>query len=114
MAISVSLVAIGQILMGLVFVVQSRYIQPTIGAQLRYQIWVIPVFLLGNTLVGLGYDLGAHHNPIVPFVWLMVIGYLGGTVAGFFGGWALLKQKPSWKIIAGLIVGLSGIIVMNV
>lgn len=113
MIIPIGLVAIGQMLMAMVFVVQSRYVQPTLAAQLRYQIWVIPIFIIGNTLVGLGYNLGGHETVPVPFIWLMVIGYLGGSIAGFFGGWAMLKQKPSLRIVAGLIVALGGIIIMN-
>ncbi|MCL4351407.1 MAG: hypothetical protein M1318_01990 [Firmicutes bacterium] len=107
------LVFIGQALMAMIFVAQSKWVHPTVLAQLKYQLIMIPWFLVGNTIVGYGYNIGGRLKPIFPFIWLMVIGFVGGSVAGLFGSWGLLAEQPTIRMVIGLVVALAGIMLMN-
>ncbi|MCY9670621.1 hypothetical protein M5X11_38015 [Paenibacillus alginolyticus] len=106
---STSLVFGGLFIVNFIFSYQSKHIDPHFWTTLKFQLLMLPLFLVANTCIGYGVKFG-----------LKVIGNLSYVLAAAKGmeilislimGYFFLREVPTWKTGIGLGIVLIGFVV---
>ncbi|MCR8644270.1 hypothetical protein NV379_16580 [Paenibacillus sp. N1-5-1-14] len=90
---------------------QSKHIDPQFWTTLKFQLLMIPLFLIANLCIGYGIKFG-----------FKAINHLGGVLVAakcievlisLWMGYLFLKEMPTWKTWVGLIIIAVGVVVVK-
>jgi drug/metabolite transporter (DMT)-like permease len=92
-----------------VFSYQSKYIDPSFWSTIKYQVMVLPLFLVANIFIGYGVKWGYKAVGSLTFV-------LAGSKAlemiiFLIMGFIFYAEVPTWKTAVGLIFVVMGLII---
>jgi uncharacterized membrane protein len=92
-----------------IFAFQTKFIGASLGASLKYQLYVIPIFFLANLVIGLGYKYGFKYfgNNTLVVSSSKMLDIISLIVISFF----FFSEVPSWKTLVGLCLIVGGIII---
>ncbi|TYR81557.1 hypothetical protein FZC66_06885 [Priestia megaterium] len=99
----------GLFLINLLFSYQSKHIDPGLWATLKFQLLVLPFFLIANLLIGYGLKFGfkAVNNLTYVLVTAKGIEILISIIMGYL----FLKEVPTWKTLLGFSIIIAGLMV---
>ncbi|KRD87932.1 hypothetical protein ASE51_26485 [Bacillus sp. Root147] len=102
----------GLFLINCLFSYQNKHVGPAFWTTLKYQMYVFPLFLVANMLIGYGIKFGfkAVHN--LTFVLLTSKGM--EVIIAVLMGYLFFKEAPTWKTLLGILIMVIGVIISKI
>ncbi|MCG7406916.1 EamA family transporter [Paenibacillus sp. ACRRX] len=94
-----------------VFSYQGKHIDAHFWSTLKFQLWMIPVFLIANLSVGYGVKFGLKSTGNLSYV--LVVAKCMEIVISIIMGYLFLKEIPNWKTWIGLAIIVAGIVLVK-
>jgi drug/metabolite transporter (DMT)-like permease len=106
------LVCGGLFVVNFIFSYQSKHIDPHFWTTLKFQLMMLPLFLIANLSIGYGVKFGykALHN----------LSYVLATSKGLellislLMGYLFYREAPTWKTALGLGIVMTGFIIAKI
>ncbi|MBC9782948.1 hypothetical protein H1S01_00300 [Heliobacterium chlorum] len=101
----------GSLLIALTVTVQAKFIEPSLWPALRYNLMILPIIYIANTLLNVSFTKGqGSFGSLAVVVGTQVGIYM--TCLVIFSAF-LLHQYPSWNTLFGVALLVAGAIVLN-
>ncbi|MEK3901410.1 hypothetical protein [Paenibacillus sp. FSL R7-0179] len=109
--ISLALMFVGLTSINIIFSYQSKHIDPHFWSTFKFQLMMLPLFLAANLSVGYGVKFGMKALNQLGYV-LIIAKCIEVLISIWMGYW-FMKETPSWKTWIGLIVIITGVILVK-
>ncbi|MNZ56398.1 hypothetical protein D3C78_743430 [compost metagenome] len=103
---SVLLLITGLLGVNLIFGYQGKSVDPHFWSTLRYQLLVLPLFILINLCIGYGIKFG--YKAVGNLSYVLVASKGLEIFISLFVGFLLMKEMPNWRTWVGLALVLAG------
>src|SRR5689334_7454896 len=101
----------GLTVINLIFSYQSKHIDPQFWPTLKFQLMMLPLFLIANLCVGYGVKFGFKAINYLGCV--LIIAKCIEVAISLWMGFLFLKEVPTWKTWVGLGIIAVGVIVVK-
>lgn len=109
--ISIALLFVGLACINIIFSYQSKHIDPHFWSTFKFQLMMLPLFLAANLSVGYGVKLGVKAMNQLGYV--LIIAKCIEVLLSIGLGYWFMRETPSWKTWIGLLVILTGVILVK-
>ncbi|WP_138752716.1 hypothetical protein [Paenibacillus sinopodophylli] len=106
---SSSLLLSGLLIVNAVYSYQSKHIDPHFWTTFKFQLLVLPLFLLANLCIGYGVKFGYKALGSLGYVLLASKGL--ELFVSLLMGYIFMKESPSWRTWIGLAIIFIGFFV---
>lgn len=106
---SSSLLLAGLLIVNMVYAYQSKHIDPHFWTTLKFQLVVLPLFLIANLCIGYGIKIGYKALGNLGYVLLASKGL--ELFVSLLMGFIFMREAPTWRTWAGLAIILTGFLV---
>ncbi|UVI33788.1 hypothetical protein [Paenibacillus spongiae] len=101
----------GLSVINLIFSYQSKHIDPHFWMIAKFQLVMLPLFLLANMCIGYGIRFGYKAARNLTFI--LIVGKCMEIVISLIMGYLFLREIPNWKTWVGLGVILIGVVLVK-
>lgn len=101
----------GLSVVNLIFSYQSKHIDPNFWFTLKFQLQMLPLFLIANMCIGYGVRFGYKSTDSLSYV--LVAAKCLEILISLIMGYLFLKEIPNWKTWIGLGVIVIGIVLVK-
>ncbi|RXZ83179.1 hypothetical protein EBB07_07585 [Paenibacillaceae bacterium] len=108
---SVALLFAGLTVINLIFSYQSKHIDPHFWSILKFQLWMLPIFLIANLCVGYGIKLGFKASQHLSFI--LIAAKCIEILISLWMGYLFLKETPTSKTWIGLAIIAVGLVLVK-
>ncbi|KKO54782.1 hypothetical protein XI25_04675 [Paenibacillus sp. DMB20] len=108
---SFALLAGGLTLINFIFSYQSKHIDPHFWTTIKFQLMMIPLFLIANTSVGYGVRFGYKTTGHLSFV--LIGAKCLEILISLMMGYLFFKETPSWKTWVGIGMITAGVVLVK-
>lgn len=109
--ISFALMFIGLTCINIIFSYQSKHIDPQFGSTLKFQLLMLPLFLIANLCIGYGVKFGV--KAVQQLGYILIIAKCMEVLISVWMGYWFMKEMPTWKTWIGLAVIAIGIMLVK-
>lgn len=99
----------GLFIVNLIFSYQSKHIDATFLTTIKYQLLLIPVFLIANMLIGYGIKFG--HKAIGNLTFVLISAKGLELFITLIMGYIFYREIPTWKTFLGLFIIVVGVMI---
>lgn len=108
---SFGLLLAGLSIINLIFSYQSKHIDPNFWTTFKFQLWMLPLFLIANMCVGYGVRFGYKAANNLSFI--LIASKCIEIAISLIMGYLFLKEVPNWKTWVGLGLIIFGVILVK-
>ncbi|MFD0710792.1 hypothetical protein [Paenibacillus sp. GCM10027626] len=108
---SVALLIGGLIIINLIFGYQSKHIDPQFWSTMKFQLMLLPLFFIANLCIGYGVKFGVKAFHSLAFI--LITAKCMEVLISVWTGYLFMKEVPSWKTWAGLVVIGAGLVLVK-
>ncbi|OPA77394.1 hypothetical protein BVG16_13100 [Paenibacillus selenitireducens] len=101
----------GLSVINLIFSYQSKHIDPHFWITLKFQLQMLPLFLIANMSIGYGVLFGYKSAANLSFA--LIAGKCLEILISLLMGYLFLKEIPNWKTWIGIGVIIIGVILVK-
>lgn len=101
----------GLTVINLIFSYQSKHIDPQFWSTLKFQLKMLPLFLIANLGIGYGIRFGFKAAQNLGFV--LVAAKCLEVLISLGMGYLFLKEVPTWKTWVGVGIIAAGVILVK-
>lgn len=109
--ISFALMFIGLTCINIIFSYQSKHIDPQFWSTLKFQLLMLPLFLIANLCIGYGVKFGV--KAVQQLGYILIIAKCMEVLISVWMGYWFMKEMPTWKTWIGLAVIAIGIMLVK-
>lgn len=109
---SLACLLLGLFMINLIFSYQSKHIDPAFWETLKFQLMVLPLFLIANMLIGYGVKFG--FKAVNNLTYVLVASKGIEILISLMMGYMFLKEIPTWKTFLGLSIIIVGLIISKI
>ncbi len=109
--ISFALMFAGLTCINIIFSYQSKHISPHFWSTLKFQLLMLPLFLVAN--LGVGYGVKFGMKAVNQLGYVLIIAKCIEVLISIWIGYWFMKEAPSWKTWTGLAVIIIGVILVK-
>ncbi|NOV01524.1 EamA family transporter [Paenibacillus planticolens] len=101
----------GLSIINFIFSYQNKHIDVYFWSTLKFQLLMLPLFLIANMCIGYGVRFGYKSTENLSYV--LVVAKCLEILISLIMGYIFLKEIPNWKTWGGLGVIVIGIVIMK-
>jgi drug/metabolite transporter (DMT)-like permease len=108
---SFGLLFVGLSVINLIFSYQSKYIDPNFWMTFKFQLLMLPLFLIANMCIGYGVRFGYKSADNLSYI--LIASKCLEIAISLIMGYLFLKEIPNWKTWVGLGLIIVGVVLVK-
>ncbi|WP_054024601.1 EamA family transporter [Bacillus sp. FJAT-28004] len=101
----------GLFVVNLIFSYQGKHIDPQFWSTLKFQLLMLPLFLMANMSIGYGVKYGLKSTENLSFT--LITAKCLEILISLIMGYLFLKEFPNWKNWIGLVIIVIGLLLVK-